>query len=139
MSRGVATSGVTSTVSPPTAERRPPAITNFEPHAGEAPYSQNPSAGLVWAQEATACSRHEVCPGFNPTSGLLASGEPFSIAGNAAGRAAPVRRDLADAGCRSTPRRGANGRRPWACACPTLDDMGKDTLLRTGFGSNVMC
>ena len=50
----------------------------YEPRAARRGYTvfpRNRSAGLVWAQEATACSRHEVVLGFNPSSGLVASGD----------------------------------------------------------------
>ena len=74
--------------------RGPSAARLYEPRAARRSYTvfQDPSAGLVWVQEATACSRHEVSPGFNPTSGLVASGDPSqSLATPRDERADPAR------------------------------------------------
>ena len=105
---------------------RGPSATRFtspEPHAGALPYPQRPSAGLVWAQEATACSRHEVSSGFDPTSALAASGDLLNHWRHG-GTSGPIRHGQRQPS--QPPRRRANGRLPPARACPTLDGMGND-------------
>ncbi len=74
--RAMATSGVTSTISPLTGDSRPPAFTSPEPHAGAKPYfpeTDRPASSGSRRRRLVAGTRWSL--GFNPSSGLVASGD----------------------------------------------------------------
>ncbi len=122
--RAMATSGVTSTISPLTGDRRPPAFTSPEPHAGATPYfpeTDRPASSGPRRRRLVAGTRWSWVSIPPPVWWRAAT---ILNRWQRRGTSGPIRHDQRQPS--QHPRRGANGRRPWARACPTLDGMGKD-------------